>query len=164
MLIGIDIGTSGTKTVLFDDSGKKISSCTVEYPLYQPQNGWAEQEPEDWWHACCQSISAILKKAEISGDEIKAIGLSGQMHGLCMLDKEGNSLRKSIIWCDGRTSEECEEITSIIGYDKLIDITCNPALTGFTASKIRWVMKHEPQIYEKCKKILSFVNIINNCL
>ena len=71
-----------------------------------------------------------------------------------MLDKEGNSLRKSIIWCDGRTSEECEEITSIIGYDKLIDITCNPALTGFTASKIRWVMKHEPQIYEKCKKIL----------
>lgn len=153
-LMGIDIGTSGTKTVVFDELGAVIASCTVEYPLYQPKNGWAEQAPEDWWNAVIQGITAVLAKSGIKPEAIKGIGLSGQMHGLVMLDKEGKVLRHSIIWCDQRTARECEEITAKVGYDSLVEITANPALTGFTASKILWVMNNEPQLYEKCAHIL----------
>ena len=151
-LIGIDIGTSGTKSVLFDTDGNVIASELVEYPLYQPQNGWAEQDPEDWWQAVVKSLKSITPAA---GDgEISGIGLSGQMHGLVMLDDKGEVIRNSIIWCDGRTIAECEEIEEIIGHERLIEITANPALPGFTASKIMWVKKHEPENYAKCKHIL----------
>lgn len=153
-VIGIDLGTSGTKTVLFDEIGNVIASHTVEYPLYQERNGWAEQDPLDWYNATITTIKAVLDKSNIDSAEIKGIGLSGQMHGLVMLDKDFNVLRKSIIWCDQRTGKECEEITEIIGAEKVIEITANPVLTGFTASKIRWVMKNEPQIFEKCRYIL----------
>lgn len=153
-LLGIDLGTSGTKTVLFDTTGKVLASHTVEYPLYQPQNGWAEQDPRDWWHAVKETVNAVLHQSGVSSDAIKGIGLSGQMHGLVMLDKGGNVLRNAIIWCDGRTGAECDEITAAVGKEKLISITANPALTGFTASKILWVRKHEPEIYEKCAHIL----------
>lgn len=153
-LIGVDIGTSGTKTVLFTEKGEVVSSKTIEYPLYQPKNGYAEQDPKDWWNATVDSISAVLKLSGVNSAEIKGIGLSGQMHGLVMLDKNGDVLRKSIIWCDGRTALECEEITQKVGAKRLIEITANPALTGFTASKILWVRNNEPEIYEKCAKIL----------
>jgi len=153
-LLGIDIGTSGTKTVLFDLEGNTIASSTFEYPLSQPKNGWAEQEPIDWWNAVCRGILDVINKSGISAAEIKGIGLSGQMHGLVMLDKNDKVLRPSIIWCDQRTSAECIEITKKVGKERLIDITANPALTGFTASKIMWVKNNEPQIYEKCVKIL----------
>lgn len=153
-LIGVDLGTSGTKTVLFAEDGTVAASCTIEYPLYQPQNGWAEQDPLDWWNAVCGTTKAVIAKAGISASEIKGVGLSGQMHGLVMLDKSGNLLRKSIIWCDQRTAKECEEITQKIGAENLIKITANPALTGFTASKIMWVKNNEPEIYEKCAHIL----------
>lgn len=153
-LLGIDIGTSGTKTVLFDEKGTPIKSCTVEYPMYQPENGWAEQDPRDWWNAVCESCKDVIGKTGINASDIAAIGLSGQMHGLVMLDSEGNVIRNSIIWCDGRTGEECDYITNTIGKDKLISITANPALTGFTAGKILWVRKHEPQNYERCAHIL----------
>jgi xylulokinase len=126
----------------------------VEYPLYQPRNGWAEQDPEDWWDAVVQGIRAVLARSGIKPENIKGIGLSGQMHGLVMLDNEGKVLRRSIIWCDQRTAKECQEITARIGYDRLVEITANPALTGFTASKIMWVMNNEPHIYEKCAHIL----------
>ena len=106
-LIGVDLGTSGTKTVLFAEDGTVATSCTIEYPLYQPQNGWAEQDPLDWWNAVCGTTKAVIAKAGISASEIKGVGLSGQMHGLVMLDKSGNVLRKSIIWCDQRTAKEC---------------------------------------------------------
>jgi len=152
--IGVDIGTSGTKTVLFSSLGESIASSTIEYPLYQPQNGWAEQDPNDWWTATYSSINEVIKKSGISNDDIKGIGLSGQMHGLVMLDGEGKVLRPSIIWCDQRTAKECEEITSKVGKERLIEITANPALTGFTASKILWVKNNEPHNYEKCRKIL----------
>lgn len=152
--IGIDIGTSGTKTVLFDENGKKIASCTVEYPLYQPQNGWAEQDPHDWYRASCESCKAVIDESGVCPSDIAGVGLSGQMHGLVMLDGEGEVLRRSIIWCDGRTGEECKEIDELVGHDRLIEITANPALTGFTSSKIMWVKRHEPEIFEKCKKIL----------
>lgn len=153
-LIGIDIGTSGTKTVLFDQTGREIASASVEYPLYQPQNGWAEQDPLDWWQAAASTIRTALEKSRINPRDVKGVGISGQMHGLVMLDTAGNVLRRSIIWCDGRTGEECREITERVGRERLIAITANPALTGFTAGKILWVRRHEPEIYEKCRHIL----------
>lgn len=151
-LLGVDIGTSGTKTVLFDENGRTVASDLQEYPLHQPKAAWAEQEPEDWWKAVCTSIKNVISKAGPS--DIKAVGLSGQMHGLVMLDKNDNVLRRSIIWCDQRTQRECDEITDIIGKKRLIEITANPALTGFTASKIRWVQANEPEIFEKTTKIM----------
>ncbi len=153
-LIGIDLGTSGTKTVLFTSQGQPLASKTIEYPLYQPQNGWAEQAPEDWWRSACNGMKAVISESGIKPNDIKGIGISGQMHGLVMLDKAGNVLRPSIIWCDQRTGKECEEITDKIGSERLIEITANPALTGFTASKILWVRNHQPEIYEKCSHIL----------
>ena len=153
-LLGIDIGTSGTKTVLFDEKGATIASDTQEYPLYQPKNGWAEQDPEDWWKATYTSTRNVLAKSGVNPREIKGIGLSGQMHGLVLLDGDNKVLRRSIIWCDQRSAQECEEITSLVGAKRLIEITANPALTGFTASKIKWVMNNEPEIYEKARKIL----------
>jgi len=151
-LLGIDIGTSGTKTVLFDEELCEIASSTVEYPLYQEQPLWAEQEPTDWWKATVESIKNVT--AGINGADVAGIGLSGQMHGLVLLDKENNVLRRSIIWCDQRTEKECEEITELIGKERLIEITANPALTGFTASKIRWVQKNEPEVWAKTAHVL----------
>ena len=151
-VIGIDIGTSGTKTILFDENGKTIAGKTVEYPLYTPQNGWAEQDPEDWWRATLEGLKAVM--TGIDARDVRGIGLSGQMHGLVMLDKQGKVLRKSIIWCDQRTGEECKELTALVGADRLMDITKSPAVTGFTASKILWVKKHEPELFDKCSTIL----------
>lgn len=153
-LIGVDLGTSGTKTVLFDENGGVVSSATVEYPLYQPQNGWAEQDPADWWDAAASTIKAAVEKSGVDPARIAGVGLSGQMHGLVMLDENGEVLRRSIIWCDGRTSRECAEITEKVGARRLIEITANPALTGFTAGKILWVRRNEPELYEKCRHIL----------
>lgn len=153
-LLGIDIGTSGTKTVLFDEKGNTIASSTEEYPLFQPNIGWAEQDPEDWWKATWMTIKSVISKSGVSPQDIKGIGLSGQMHGAVLLDRESRVLRKAIIWADQRSALECDEITSAIGKERLIEITANPALTGFTASKILWVRKHEPEIYEKINKIL----------
>ena len=153
-LLGIDIGTSGTKTVLFDTGGKPIASKTVEYPLYQPNNGWAEQEPMDWWNATVEGIRAVLSTSGADSSEIAGVGLSGQMHGLVMLDKDGNVLRPSIIWCDQRTGVECEQMNKLLGEKRVIEITANPPMTGFTAAKILWVQNNEPEIYEKCAHIL----------
>ena len=137
--IGVDIGTSGTKSVLFDEKGNVIASASAEYPMYQPQNGYAEQNPEDWYNASISTIREIVSKSGIDTDKIAGLGLSGQMHGLVMLDDENKVIRPAIIWCDQRTSKECEEITEKVGAERLIEITANPALTGFTASKILWV-------------------------
>ncbi len=153
-LIGIDIGTSGTKTVLFDTEGHPIASKTVEYPMYQPQNGWAEQKPADWWAATVEGLRAVFAASGADPREVAGIGLSGQMHGLVMLDKHGQVLRDSIIWCDQRTGAECAEMNRLVGPERIIEITANPPMTGFTAAKILWVKRNEPQIYEKCAHIL----------
>ena len=110
-VIGVDIGTSGTKTVLFDENGNSVASYLVEYPLYQPKIGWAEQDPEDWWNATHTSIKAVIDKSGVNPDDIKGVGLSGQMHGLVLLDENGKVLRKSIIWCDQRTVAEADDLT-----------------------------------------------------
>ena len=153
-LIGIDLGTSATKTVLFDQECNVVASATVEYPMYQPENGWAEQDPADWKNAGLATIKEVLQKSGVSGEDVKGIGLSGQMHGLVMLDENNEVIRPSIIWCDQRTGAECEEITRKVGKERLIEITANPALTGFTASKILWVRNHEPENYARCRHIL----------
>lgn len=153
-VLGIDLGTSGTKTVLFDQEGHGICSCTVEYPMYQPHNGWAEQDPQDWWHAAVETIQTVLKKSGVDPKDVVSLGISGQMHGLVMLDEKGQVLRRSIIWCDQRTQAECDEIHERVGREKLIAITANPALTGFTLSKVLWVCNHEPEVYAKCRHIL----------
>ena len=153
-LLGVDLGTSGTKTVLFDLVGNVICSKTIEYPLYQPANGWAEQDPSDWWNATCDGIKYVITTSGIEASEISGVGLSGQMHGLVMLDKNGMVLRNSIIWCDQRTAKECQQMNSIMGEKRLLEITANPALTGFTASKILWIQNNEPEVYEKCAHIL----------
>ncbi len=151
-LLGIDVGTSGTKTALFDEYGNTIISHTAEYPLYQPHNGWAEQNPADWWNAVCETVRTVLRG--VDAKEVRGVGLSGQMHGLVMLDANGETLRPAILWCDGRTAAECAEITELVGARRLIELSANPALPGFTAGKILWVRKHEPEVYEKCRHIL----------
>lgn len=154
LLLGIDIGTSGTKSVLFDAAGGVLAKATAEYPLYQPQNGWAEQDPDDWWHAVQQSVRAVLRDSGADPRSIRGIGLSGQMHGLVMLDEAGQVLRRAILWCDGRTQKQCDEITQRVGREKLIEISANPALPGFTAGKILWVRENEPELYRRCRHIL----------
>ena len=153
-VIGIDLGTSGTKTVLFDEQGGIIASALVEYPMAQPQNGWAEQEPSDWWNASVSTIREVIEKGGVNAEDIVSLGISGQMHGLVMLDEKNEVIRPSIIWCDQRTAKECEEIEARVGKERLIEITANPALPGFTASKILWVRNNEPEIYAKCAHIL----------
>ena len=151
-LLGIDVGTTGTKTALFGLDGGLVAAHTDEYPLYQPHNGWAEQDPADWWRAAVNGIRAVLAKA--GGAEVLGIGLSGQMHGLVMLDRDGEPLRHSIIWCDQRTEAEIEDMDRILGRQRIIEITANAPMTGFTAAKILWVRKNEPEAYEKCAHIL----------
>lgn len=151
-VLGIDLGTSGVKTVLFDGRGNRLASAVQEYRMEYPQNGWAEENPEDWWQAAVSTIQSVLAKSGVR--RIAAIGLSGQMHSLVMLDKDGHVLRPAILWCDGRNGRECAELTQRVGRARLLEITANPALTGFTAGKILWVRRHEPQVYERCRHIL----------
>ena len=153
-LIGIDLGTSGTKTVLFDEAGKAIASASVEYPLHQPKNGWGEQDPADWWNACVSTLRSVLAKSGIVAADIKGIGISGQMHGLVMMDDAGEVIRNSIIWCDNRNTRECDELTELVGAKRLIEISANRALISYTAGKLLWVRNNEPENYDRCRQIL----------
>ena len=152
MYLGIDIGTSATKTLIIDEAGNVKRFAISEYPLSTPRNGWAEQDPRLWWNAVLITIKETI--SEIDAHEIKAIGLTGQMHGLVALDESDNVLRPAILWCDQRTAQQCEEITTTIGAERLIELTANPALTGFTAPKILWVRSNEPKVYEKIAKVM----------
>lgn len=153
--LGVDIGTGGTRTVLLDGDGRLVSSATAAHPPFvSPHAGWAEQDPRDWWTAVCSAIPACLERGNTAAGEISGIALTGQMHGLVLLDRGGNVLRPSIIWCDQRTEMECREITEKIGAARLIELTANPALTNFTLPKIWWVQKNEPDIWGRAGAIL----------
>ncbi len=152
--IGIDVGTSGTKTLLVDERGAVLSSATVEYPLHHPKPGWAEQDPEDWWRATVESIRKVMQGSGIGVGEVKGLGLSGQMHGTVFLDDRDRVLRPAILWCDQRTAAECDEITDTIGYAALIKHTSNPALTGFSAPKVLWLRTNEPDVYARVRRVL----------
>jgi xylulokinase len=155
MFLGIDIGTTGTRAVLIDREGKVIGGQSADHePISTPQPQWAEQNPENWWAAARQAVTGVLRRTGVKNDAIQGIGLSGQMHGLVLLDKQHQVLRPSIIWCDQRCQAEADAITKTVGYDKLIEITCNPALTGFTAPKLAWVQGHEPAVFSQIQKVL----------
>ncbi|MEZ6056827.1 MAG: xylulokinase [Planctomycetaceae bacterium] len=153
--LGIDIGTSGTKTLAIREDGTILASATIEYPLYSPKPGWSEQKPEDWWDASVKSVRQVLKAGKISPVDVKGIGLSGQMHGSVFLDKKQQVIRPALLWNDQRTAAECVEIESRAGgRKKLIQMVANPALTGFTAPKILWLRNNEPKNFAKCTQIL----------
>jgi xylulokinase len=154
-LLGIDIGTGGTRAVLLDAEGRVLSSATAEHaPISSPHGGWAEQDPDDWWKAACRAAPECLARGGASASEIGGIGLTGQMHGLVLLGSDGTVLRPSLIWCDQRTEAECRAITEKVGSRRLIELTANPALTGFTLPKIWWVQKSEPEIWARVRSIL----------
>ncbi len=153
-LLGLDVGTTGTKALLIDETGAIVASALSEYPLATPRPNWAEQDPADWWRATCETIRAVLAETNISGGEISGIGLSGQMHGSVFLDEDDEVIRPAILWCDQRTSEQCAWITEAVGEDDIIAETCNPVLTGFTAPKIIWLRQNEPENYDRLRKVL----------
>lgn len=164
-LLGIDIGTSGTKTLLCDHRGTVMATATAEHGISSPQPGWSEQDPLQWWDATCKATKAVLAKAKVRGDQVTAIGLSGQMHGSVFLADDEVPLRPALLWNDQRTAAECAEIESKAGgRKKLIGMVGNPALTGFTAPKILWVRRHEPKVYEKTKHILLPKDYIRFCM
>jgi xylulokinase len=154
-LLGIDIGTSGTKTLICDQSGGVIATATSPHDISQPKPGWSEQDPAQWWQATCKATKAALRKAKVKAANISAIGLSGQMHGSVFLGDGARPLRPAILWNDQRTAAECDAIEKAAGgRRKLINMVGNPALTGFTAPKILWVREHEPRVYERTKHVL----------
>jgi xylulokinase len=152
--MGIDISTTSAKAIIIDEAGKVHAIGSTSQPISQPYPLWSEQNPSDWWDGVVNSIQSALKEANLTGGDIAAIGLTGQMHGLVMLDAHGNVLRPSILWNDQRTQQQCDEITAIIGFERLIQLTGNRALTGFTAPKVLWVRENEPDVYAKCAHIL----------
>lgn len=153
--LGIDVGTSGTKTLVMNEAGKILAEATQNYPLHSPKPLWTEQDPEDWWKATVATVRAVVKKAKLKATDVKAIGLSGQMHGSVFLDKKNQVIRPALLWNDQRTAAECEEIeTRAGGRKKLIQMVANPALTGFTAPKILWLRNKEPKNFDKLKKVL----------
>ena len=153
-LLGIDIGTSGTRTLVIDEEGRTLGSATAEYPLSTPRPGWAEQEPEDWWRATVFTVRAALAKSGVAAREIRGVGLSGQMHGSVFLDARHQVLRPALLWCDQRTGPQCEWITERVGRERVVELTANPVLTGFTAPKVIWVRQNEPETYAKIRKVL----------
>ncbi|MFO7649935.1 MAG: xylulokinase [bacterium] len=154
LLLGIDIGTTGAKAVLVDGSGAVAAEAVTPYPMQTPRPGWTEQNPDDWWQSCVVSIRALLDEAGVDGTAVDAVGLSGQMHGLVLVDAAGTSLRPCIMWNDQRTAGQCAQIEHRVGRDRLIAVTGKPALTGFTAGKLLWVREHEPGVYERAAKML----------
>src|SRR3984893_5137175 len=149
--IGVDVGTTGVKTIAISPDGEVIARAEQGYPLSNPRQGWSEQDPEDWWRAAQTTLEAV-KAAGIR--EVGGIGLSGQMHGLVCLDEQDRVLRPAILWNDQRTGVECAEIEERVGLQRLIQLTGNRALTGFTAPKLLWLRRHEPEIYSRIAHIL----------
>lgn len=152
IVIGLDIGTSGTKGIAVDTSGELLASALVEYPLHSPKPNWAEQDPADWKRAAFAALAEIASKIDV--DTVRGIGLTGQMHGSVFLDANNEVLRPALLWCDQRTAKQCDEITAKVGEVRLIEMVCNPALTGFTAPKILWLRDNEPAVFEKVRKVL----------
>ena len=152
--LGIDTSTTSSKALLIDSQGEVIAVDSSPHTLQTPKPLWSEQNPLEWWGAVSASIKSVLEKAGVGGERVAAVGLTGQMHGLVLLDETGNVLRPAILWNDQRTQSQCDEIHRRIGKEKFIHITGNVALTGFTAPKILWVQENEPEVYAKAKHVL----------
>ena len=148
-LVGLDVGTTGVKAIALSPAGEVLSVATRGYPVSTPRPGWSEQDPEDWWRAAEAALAEVG-----AGREVAGIGLSGQMHGLVVLDASGRVIRPAILWNDQRTAEECAEIERLVGLERLISLTGNRALTGFTAPKLVWLRRHEPDAYARVARVL----------
>ncbi len=154
-VLGIDVGTGGTRAVVVDRAGAIVSSATCEHvPFASPNVGWAEQNPQDWYQAGGSAIRQALEGGGVSAPEISAMGLAGQMHGAVLLDADHQVLRPSLIWCDQRTQAQCDWLTANLGERKIIELTCNPALTNFTLTKLLWVRDNEPEIWKRFRRVL----------
>ena len=152
--LGIDTSTTSSKALLIDERGEVTAVSSSPHTLQTPRPLWSEQDPHEWWEAVSASIRSVLEKAGIGGERIAAVGLTGQMHGLVLLDEAGSVLRPAILWNDQRTQSQCDAIHARIGKETFIQITGNVALTGFTAPKILWVKENEPDVFEKVKHVL----------
>ncbi|MHB1559206.1 MAG: xylulokinase [Isosphaeraceae bacterium] len=153
--LGIDIGTSGTKTLAIDERGTILAGATAEYPCDHPRPGWSEQAPSLWWDATVETIRGVLAAGTFRAEDVAGIGLSGQMHGSVFLDESGEVIRPALLWNDQRTADECREIEEKAGgREALIRMVANPALTGFTAPKLLWVRRHEPKNWDRVRQVL----------
>lgn len=153
-LLGLDVSTTGSKAVLLDQDGRVVATATAAHPLSTPRPAWSEQDPADWWRTSTESIRQVLSQSGISADQVAGVGLTGQMHGLVLLDADGQVLRPAILWNDQRTAAQCASITERVGRDRVLGITGNPVLPGFTAPKIVWVREHEPEVYRRAAHVL----------
>jgi xylulokinase len=154
-VLGIDVGTGGTRALIVDSRGRVFASATEDHaPFASPRAGWAEQQPDDWWRATQLAIRKALAQKSIRGEQIACVGFSGQMHGAVMLDDKDRAVRPALIWCDVRTQQQCAELTSRIGAERLIQLTCNPALTNFTITKFLWVRENEPQNWARVRSVM----------
>ncbi len=149
VLVGIDVGTSGVKAVALDPAGTVLAAAQARYALASPRPGWAEQDPEDWW----QATQSVLEQLHEQTGQPTAIGLSGQMHGLVALDAHDEVIRPAILWNDQRSARECDEIEATVGFERMVQLTGNRALTGFTAPKLMWLRRHEPDCYARIARI-----------
>ncbi|MDO5441268.1 MAG: xylulokinase [Bacillota bacterium] len=162
LFIGIDLGTSATKLLLVDEKGSILNEVSKDYPLFFPHPGWSEQPAEGWWDACLTGIPELIKGFDAS--QVVGIGAGGQMHGLVTLDKEDKTIRPAILWNDGRTAEETDYLNTVIGKEKLSKLTANIAFAGFTAPKILWMKKNEPENFERIAKIMLPKDYVNYML
>ena len=153
-LIGIDVGTSSMKTLLMEESGAVVGSVTEFYPFETPKPLWSEQDPAHWWKATTVSIKRVLEENKVAAADVLGLGLTGQMHGLVLLDKDNQVLRPCILWNDQRTAKQCADITAKVGAERVLELTGNPVLPGFTAPKIAWVQENEPEIFAKAERFL----------
>src|SRR5690606_17732513 len=150
-----DVGTSGTKTLLAQDDGRVVASATVDYPLHALKPGWAEQDSADWWNAAATCIRRVLVESGVRPEAVAGIGVTGQMHSSVLLDAQGQVIRRPILWCDVRTAAECREMEAAVGgRSRLIEFTGNPALEGFTAPKLLWLRRHEPDSYRRIRTVM----------
>ncbi|PYU93453.1 MAG: xylulokinase [Acidobacteria bacterium] len=153
--LGLDIGTTGSRAVIIDESGAVRAAASAEHaPMSQPQPTWAEQDPEDWWRAAQEAIRAAITQGNLKGEDIAGVGLSGQMHGAVLLDEAHQVIRPAIIWCDQRSQAQSDWFTNRMGAARLKEITCNPSLTGFTVPKLLWVRDREPDNYRRMRTLL----------
>src|SRR5262249_3505049 len=154
-VLGVDVGTGGTRAVVADRSGSIAGSATCEHvPFASPKIGWAEQDPLDWYKAAGSAIRQALSDAGVSSEKVKCAGLAGQMHGAVLLDENDEVLRPSLIWCDQRTQEQCDWLNEKLGQEKIIELSCNPAITNFTLTKLLWVRDNEPEIWKRFRRVL----------
>jgi xylulokinase len=154
-VLGIDIGTGGSRALLLSESGDLLAAATAEHaPFVSQQSAWAEQDPQDWWRACRQAIRSVLAQSGVSPRQIACVGLSGQMHGTVVLDENGDVLRPAIIWCDQRGEEDCRWLNESVGKERLLELTANPALTNFTLIKLLWMRRSEPDTWRRVRRLL----------